>query len=101
MFDGDLEDLPLLAAARAVCASCQSLKDCTVYATESMDKTTFLAGLTAAEREAVRRRSERTIHRRTVVGRMRAENVTASEVSFYTEYPLRSIELDMAGLAAG
>ncbi|MGX1614786.1 hypothetical protein ACWIF8_12925 [Micromonospora chalcea] len=72
-----------------------------VYAAESLDKTTFLAGLTAAEREADRRRSDRTLHRRKIVGRMRAENVTASEVSFYTRYPLRSIELDMAGLAAG
>ncbi|MGW1447618.1 WhiB family transcriptional regulator [Micromonospora sp. NPDC002411] len=101
VFDGDSEDLPLLAAARAVCASCPSLEDCTVYATESMDNTTFLAGLSATEREAIRRRSERTLHRRAVVRRMRAEDVTAAEVSFYTGYPLRSIELDMAGLARG
>ncbi|MGN9778580.1 WhiB family transcriptional regulator [Micromonospora sp. H33] len=101
VFDGDVEDPALLAAARAVCASCPSLEACTVYAAESLDKTTFLAGLTATEREAFRRRSERTLHRRTVVERMRAENITASEISFYTQYPMRSVELDMAGLAAG
>ncbi|MEU8186720.1 WhiB family transcriptional regulator [Micromonospora carbonacea] len=98
MFDGDVEDPAWIAAARAVCTSCPSLVACTAYAATSLDKTTFLAGLTATEREAVRRRSERTLHRKAVVKRMRAEKVIASEISFYTQYPMRSVELDMAGL---
>lgn len=100
VFDGEAESADLIAAARRVCATCPVLRECQVYAEESLDESTFLAGQTADERSADLRRAATTRHRRTVVDRMATAGVSHKEISFYTEYPLRSIEADVARAAA-
>ncbi|GIE32249.1 hypothetical protein Ait01nite_052940 [Actinoplanes italicus] len=96
VFDGDVEDPRLLDAARAVCTSCPVLSDCRLYAEASLDQTTFLAGETATERASRQGRTARARHRRQVVRSMRAAGVTIPEISFYSGYPMRTIEADVA-----
>ncbi|MEV7624244.1 WhiB family transcriptional regulator [Actinoplanes sp. NPDC089786] len=96
VFDGDVEDPQLLDAARAVCASCPVLGDCRLYAEDSLDDTTFLAGATATERRRLHGRAARARHRKQVVTSMRAAGITIPEISFYSGYPIRTIEADLA-----
>ncbi|WP_427888648.1 WhiB family transcriptional regulator [Kribbella sp. GL6] len=99
VFDGDVDAPALVAAARRVCATCPVLRECRTYAEDSLDQFTFLAGRSAEERATGRRRATTTQHRRTIVGRMRAAGISSKEISFYTSYPLRSVEGDAAHLA--
>ena len=100
VFDGEVDDAGLLDVARAACAASPVLDACRQFADDSLDEHTFLAGMTAAERSRSSRRALRTRHRKTVVQRMRATGVTVAEIMFYTGYPTRSIEADLAELAA-
>ncbi|OXM50612.1 hypothetical protein CFP71_27060 [Amycolatopsis thailandensis] len=96
VFDGENDDPGLLANARATCAACPALAACRQFAEVSLDDTTFLAGTTAEERSRAARRAPRTRHRRAVVERMRKAGVTIPDITFYTGYPTRSVEADLA-----
>ncbi|WP_123744637.1 WhiB family transcriptional regulator [Saccharothrix texasensis] len=101
VFDGEFDDPDLLDAARGTCASCPVLAACRRYADDGLDDTTFLAGTTAMERSRAHRRSTKTRRRKAVVARMREAGVTVDEIVFYTKFSKRSIEGDIAELAAG
>jgi hypothetical protein len=96
VYDGEVEDPDPLDVARRTCRTCPVLADCHRFADDSLDETTFLAGMTAAERSQTTRRPARTRHRKAVVLQLRGAGVTVPEIAFYTQNSTRSIEADMA-----
>lgn len=98
VFDGDSDDPSVISRARAICRSCPALIACRRYADESGDQHTFLAGMTAGEREENGRRSHVIARRRWNVRLLHAAGATVTEMLEVLEVSRRTIEADIEAL---
>lgn len=98
-FDGDTTNETAIDAAKALCAACTQMEACADYAKLNPREDVLLAGHTAEERRANHNRSTITNYRRHLVDVMLPTGITIIALSEATQFPLRTLEKDIADLS--